>query len=146
MGPSKIAFLIVACLAGCPALAQGGGGGGAGSGAGAAGASPSGASSGTAGAVGTSSGATANSEMQSPTATHPSDNPFKDPLGQGARPTKSNTSQNNQNSTQTETSAPPGSSTAEQAKRNTGAGRSANGLPIGTTGSGPGSPEQPIGR
>ena len=38
------------------------------------------------------------------------------------------------------------SPTAAQAQRYSGAGHSANGLPIGTTGSGPGSPEQPIGK
>jgi len=144
MGPNKIAFLIVACLASSTALAQGGAGGGGGSGGGAAGASSSsGARSGTTGAVGTSGGATANTGVQSPTATQPSDDPFKDPLGQGVRPAASNP---NPNSTQTQTSAPPGSPTAAQAKRNSGAAHSADGLPIGTTGSGPGSPEQPIGK
>jgi hypothetical protein len=41
-------------------------------------------------------------------------------------------------------SAPAGSPTALQAQRNAGAGTAPNGVPIGNTGSGIGSPEQPV--
>jgi len=41
-------------------------------------------------------------------------------------------------------SAPAGSPTALQAQRNAGAGTAPNGLPIGTSGSGIGSPEHPV--
>jgi hypothetical protein len=41
-------------------------------------------------------------------------------------------------------SAPAGSPTAHQAQRNAGAGTAPNGVPIGNTGSGIGSPEHPV--
>jgi len=42
-------------------------------------------------------------------------------------------------------SVPAGSPTAAQAARNAGVGTAPNGLPIGSSGSGLGSPEQPVG-
>jgi 8-oxo-dGTP diphosphatase len=94
--------------------------------------------------------------------------PFQNPIGQGVAPAPSNASQSYAQSPTT--SAPPGSPTAAQAQRNAGAangnqdnsqtttgqastpsspsagavGHAANGKPIGSTGSGPGSPEMPI--
>jgi hypothetical protein len=122
--------------------------------------------------VGTSSAGTAARPGANPAAaTNPSSAPFQDPIGQGIAPAASIA---NQNGGQTSTQPPqspartaPQSSTAgavaaqqraatqgtNTAASNSagvvgapgvGVGHSANGRPIGTTGSGPGSPEQPI--
>jgi len=113
----KLSICVSFLLAGLSsaALAQGGGGAGSGAGAGAAGAS----AGSPAGAGGTSQSA--------PSPAGPSQ--FSDPL-------------NRRGTNAADFSATTGSGSANQPGR--GVGTAPNGLPIGATGSGPGSPEQPI--
>ena len=124
-----LALLAAALLASVgPAFAAGGGGGGAGS-------AGSGASAGAgAGSAGASTGGTAQGAGTTTggTAEQPG-------TGQGAAP---NT--NTQTTGQSITGLPPSSPTEAQAKRNQGAGTAPNGQPIGSPGSGLGSPEQPL--
>ena len=115
MTSKKFVLLIAALLAGSSLPALAQDGGGGGAG-GAAGAS---AANGVSGAIpGTA-------------ATQPSNAAFQNPIGQGVAPAIS--ANNNQNVEQTVGMAPSGA-----------VGHAANGKPIGNSGSGPGSPEQPI--
>jgi predicted lipid-binding transport protein (Tim44 family) len=116
MTSKKFVLLIAALLTGSslPALAQSRGGSGAGGAAGASAAN---------GASGANPGAAA---------TQPSNAAFQNPIGQGAAPATS--ANNNQNAGQTVGSIPAAGAV----------GHAANGKPIGNSGSGPGSPEQPI--
>jgi hypothetical protein len=164
---SKYAIIVAALLAGTsPVLAEGGGAGGAGGGAG-GGAAGGAASSGGAGSTsvpaatgaangnaGTSSSSTnAATQHQESVSTSPSNAPFKNPIGQGVNSaTRNNNSQtpamnngqgpsnNNGHNASTNSAAP---SSAGGTAKGTALGTSANGQPIGTPGSGPGSPENP---
>ncbi len=123
-----LTLLAAALLASVgPAFAAGGGGGSSGAGSGAsAGAGP--------GSAGASTGGTAQSAGTTTggTAEQPG-------TGQGTAP---NT--NTETRGQSITGLPPSSPTETQAKRNQGAGTAANGQPVGSPGSGLGSPEQPL--
>jgi hypothetical protein len=86
------------------------------------------------GAAGTSGAGTAPSgSAQTPTATQPSEAPFQNSIGHGTAP----------NANQTNSQVTTGQAAIEP-RANAGVGHAPNGLPIGSTGSGPGSPEQPI--
>jgi hypothetical protein len=128
---SKTAFLTVAFLAAAalPALAQGGGGGGGGAGGAGGGASSAGAGSG-AGAGSAAGGGTVNSGSA---------------IGGTANGGTTGNNNSQVNSQTPTTAAPAGSPTAVQASRNSGAGTASNGVPIGSPGSGVGSPEHPVG-
>jgi hypothetical protein len=112
-----VALLVTAAV---PALAQGSGGG-SGSG--------SGAASGSAGSAGTGTG----------TSTAPSAQNTGAGVTTGA-PSVTGTNQNNNNSNSNGAAG----TSPSQANRNSGVGTAPNGLPIGSPGSGVGSPEQPI--
>jgi hypothetical protein len=151
MRSNNLTLLVAAFIisASAPAWSQGGGGGGASgaSGGAAAGASGSGTSAstsagsatgGTQGTVGPSAG----SGTQATVGAAPTGG-TEDTAPMIRVPT--NTSVNAvQNGAQTRSKAPPGSPTAIQAQRNAGVGTAPNGLPIGSRGSGLGSPEQPV--
>jgi hypothetical protein len=129
-----LTLLTAALLASVgPAFAAGGGGGGGGAGGG--GSAGSGASAGAGpGSAGASTGGTAQGAGTTTggTAEQPG-------TGQGAAPDT-----NTQTTGQSITGLPPSSPTETQAKRNQGAGTAPNGQPIGSPGSGQGSPEQPL--
>jgi hypothetical protein len=126
-----LTLLAAALLASIgPAFAAGGGGGGAGGGGAGSGAS-AGAGQGSAGA---STGGTA--QGAGTTTGGIAEQPG---TGQGSAP---NT--NSQTTGQSITGLPPSNPTEAQAKRNQGAGTAPNGQPIGSRGSGLGSPEQPL--
>jgi hypothetical protein len=115
MASPKIVFMIVAFLASTSLPVFAGGGGSSGG----SGSSVAGQTAGASQRVG---------------ATQPSISPPQDPVDQGVPPAApANGTLNNE-----QTIGQAGSGVHQ------GVGTSANGLPIGTTGSGPGSPEQPI--
>lgn len=128
------AFILLACLS-LPTAVWAQGAGGAGSGAG--GASATGGSSTTAG---TATGATTTGGTQQPSGT--TTGGVAEPQAAGTAPNSLLTTGRNSS---TITGLPPNSPTELQAERNRGAGTSENGLPIGSPGSGVGSPEQPVG-
>lgn len=139
MMPSKILTLLVtACIAGmcAPAPSQAGGGG---SGSGASGTGGTAASTSGTATVGTSSTA-GTGGLKGAVGTAPSGG-TEDTTTVGATNSTPDTDQATQ---QTHSKAQPGSAAAVQAQRNAGAGTAPNGLPIGASGSGPGSPEQPL--
>ncbi len=138
--PSKILIpLVTACLIGSvvSVCSQGGGGGGGGSAGGAAGASSSSGTGASNGAAGTSpssiTGGTTGTNNTTPSG---GTNDFGR-TGSGAT-----TGTTDQMDPQTHSKAPPGSRTAEQARRNLGAAGPIT-TPNGPS-SGPGSPEQPL--
>ena len=88
-------------------------------------------SGGGSGAGGASAANGASGAIPGTAATQPSNAAFQNPIGQGVAPAIS--ANNNQNVEQTVGMAPSGA-----------VGHAANGKPIGNSGSGPGSPEQPI--
>jgi hypothetical protein len=129
MSSRMFALLVAGCIVGAsvPAWSQGGGGSGSG------GAAGSSSGSGTAEGsppTGTSSGPTTSNTQNDAGATRAEGNPSVSHVN-------SNTNAD-QSDAQTSTQRP-------QAQRNAGAGTAPNGKPIGTTGSGLGSPEDPIG-
>ena len=136
MASTKLASLIVALVtaAALPALAQGGGGGAGGGAGGAASGAGGGSSAGSAasGAGGAAVGGSTSGAANSGSANG----------GTANGGTTGNSKINSQ--TPTPAAAPAGSRTAAQANRNAGAGTAPNGLPIGSPGSGVGSPEHPI--
>jgi hypothetical protein len=117
MASKKLALLIVAFVSATSlqAVAQGAGGSGAAAGAGGS------AAAATGGAAGSGSAAT------------------------GGTADTGTTGMSQTNTQPPQSSAPAGSPTALQAARNAGAGTAPNGLPIGSPGSGLGSPEHPVG-
>jgi len=160
MTRTSIVVLIAACVVGSTvsALGQGGGGGGGAGGAGGGGAG--GASAGASSSSGTSSSGSATNGANSPVAmdyvTDGTGNYILDSTGAKLTTTGPAANQSNQSNRQsgavtsnrsaiapTQISPNSPQRRAQQAGRNAGAGRSANGLPIGSPGSGPGSPEQP---
>jgi hypothetical protein len=138
MASRKFGLLVVALLAcaALPALAQGGRGGGGAGGAGGAAGGSSGAGGAGGGRSGVSNGtATSSGTFSSPVAT-PRSQTFANPLGQGVRPATSTTGSNP--SPAARSSGPTSGNSAGG-----GVGTAPNGLPIGSPGSGKGSPENP---
>lgn len=137
MTSKTLTLLVTACIIGAssPAWSQGAGGGGSGGG---AGSSASGASAGTTTGTSATSGT---GGTKGNVGTAPSGG-TEDATRMTVGPT--NTTETDPSSQQTRSRAPPRSPAAIQAQRNAGAGTAPNGLPIGSPGSGLGSPEQPI--
>jgi hypothetical protein len=128
----KFAVVLIASISGTtmPAFAQGAGGGAAG------GAGTGSASTGTTGTAGTSATSSPASSNGSQTGTQ------NDPNNPAPQSKTTNTVAGEQKAALTgaNTVAQPGAVSAP----GVGVGHAANGLPIGSPGSGPGSPEQPI--
>lgn len=140
-----LTLLLAACIVGmcAPVLSQAGAGGSGsgGSGTGGTAASTSAAGTGASNATVGTSPTAGTGGLKGTVGTAPSGG-IEDPTTTvGATSTAPDTDQGAQH---THSKARPGSAAALQAQRNAGAGTAPNGLPIGVSGSGPGSPEQPI--
>jgi hypothetical protein len=132
MSSSKFAVLVATCLiSASPVMAQGGGGGGGAGGAGGAGAGGGAASSGNAG-TGQAAGQNGSNGSSQPNGVQNSPNGQQSP---------STTVGEAQKAAVQGTNTQPGGLVSAPG---VGVGHTANGKAIGSPGSGPGSPEQPI--
>ena len=135
-----LTFLAAALLAGTsfgPAFAAGGGSG-SGASAGAGSSSAGASTGGTAQGAGTTTGGVAE-QPGTGQGTAPDTSTQQTVTGQGSTSNTQTTGQS-----QSITGLPPTNPTEAQARRNQGAGTAPNGQPLGSPGSGLGSPEQPL--